>query len=54
MLSEVRIGKGPVAGSGSVVTDNISDGAIAAGVPASVVKMLDDLGTQNKVVHQIC
>ena len=54
VLSGVRIGKGAVVGAGSVVTDNIPDGAIAAGVPARVVKMRDELETQNKVMHQIC
>lgn len=39
VLSGVRIGKGSVIGAGSVVKDDIPDGAIAAGVPARVLKM---------------
>jgi len=39
VLDGVRIGKGAVVGAGSVVTRDIPDGAIAAGVPARVVKM---------------
>ena len=39
VLSGVRIGKGAVIGAGSVVTKDIPDGAIAAGVPARVIKM---------------
>ena len=54
VLSGVRIGKGAVVGAGSVVTDDIPDGAIAAGAPARVVKMRDELAPQNKVIRQIC
>ena len=43
VLSGVRIGKGAVIGAGSVVTHDIPAGAIAAGVPARVVKMRADL-----------
>jgi carbonic anhydrase/acetyltransferase-like protein (isoleucine patch superfamily) len=43
VLSGVRIGKGAVIGAGSVVTRDIPDGAIAAGVPARVIKMRSDL-----------
>lgn len=39
VLSGVRIGKGAVIGAGSVVTKDIPDGAIAAGVPARVMGM---------------
>ena len=54
VLSGVRIGKGAVVGAGSVVSDNIPDGAIAAGAPARVVKMRDDLEPQNKVMRRLC
>ena len=43
VLSGVRIGKGAIIGAGSVVTRDIPDGAIAAGVPASIIKMRSDL-----------
>jgi acetyltransferase-like isoleucine patch superfamily enzyme len=39
VLSGVSIGKGAVVGAGSVVTKSIPDHAIAAGVPAKVIKM---------------
>jgi len=39
VLSGVRIGKGAVIGAGSVVTKPIPGEAIAAGVPARVIKM---------------
>ena len=39
VLSGVRIGRGAVIGAGSVVTKNIPDGAIAAGMPARVLRM---------------
>jgi acetyltransferase-like isoleucine patch superfamily enzyme len=38
VLSGVHIGKGAVIGAGAVVTNDVPDGAIAAGVPARVVK----------------
>lgn len=43
VLSGVRIGKGAVVGAGAVVTRDIPDGAIAAGIPARVVKMRNKL-----------
>jgi acetyltransferase-like isoleucine patch superfamily enzyme len=43
VLSGVRIGKGAVIGAGSVVTRDVPEGAIAAGVPARVIKMRSDL-----------
>jgi acetyltransferase-like isoleucine patch superfamily enzyme len=43
VLSGVRIGKGAVIGAGSVVTRDVPDGAIAAGVPARVMKVRSDL-----------
>lgn len=39
VLSGVHIGNGAVIGAGSVVTADVPDGAIAAGVPAKVMKM---------------
>lgn len=39
VLSGVTIGKGAVIGAGAVVTNDVPDMAIAAGVPARVVKM---------------
>jgi acetyltransferase-like isoleucine patch superfamily enzyme len=42
ILDGVRIGKDAVIGAGSVVTMDIPDNAVAAGVPAKVVKMRSD------------
>ncbi len=39
VLSGVRIGKGAVVGAGAVVTDDVPDGAIVAGVPARLIRM---------------
>lgn len=38
VLSGVRIGKGAVVAAGAVVTHNVPDGMIAAGIPARVIK----------------
>jgi acetyltransferase-like isoleucine patch superfamily enzyme len=43
VLGGVRIGKGAVVAAGSVVTQDVPDGAIAAGVPARVVKMRSEM-----------
>jgi acetyltransferase-like isoleucine patch superfamily enzyme len=43
VLSGVRIGTGAVVGAGSVVTQDVPEYAIAAGVPATIVKMRNDI-----------
>ncbi len=43
ILDGVRIGKGAVVGAGSVVTDDVPDGAIAVGVPARIVNTRSEL-----------
>ena len=43
VLDGVRIGKGAVVGAGAVVTRDIPDGAIAAGVPARVIGLRNNL-----------
>jgi acetyltransferase-like isoleucine patch superfamily enzyme len=44
VLDGVHIGNGAVIGAGSVVTHDIPEGAIAAGVPARVIRMRRDIG----------
>ena len=43
ILGGVRIGDGAVIAAGSVVTNDVPDGAIGAGVPARVIKMRSEL-----------
>jgi acetyltransferase-like isoleucine patch superfamily enzyme len=43
VLDGVRIGKGAVIGAGSVVKHDIPSGAVAAGVPAKILLMRDEL-----------
>lgn len=46
VLDGVRIGNGAVVGAGSVVKHDIPDGAVAAGVPARVIKMRSEMVVQ--------
>ena len=48
VLSGVRIGKGAVIGAGSVVTNDVPDGSVAAGVPAKVIRMRDGTGISSR------
>ena len=47
VLNGVHIGRGAVIGAGSVVTQDVPDYAIAAGVPARVIKMRNDVVQQS-------
>lgn len=42
VMPGVTIGEGAVVGSGAVVTKNVEPFAVVAGVPAKVIKMVDD------------
>jgi maltose O-acetyltransferase len=43
VLAGVTIGSGSVVGAGAVVTHDVPDGALAAGSPARVLRMLSDV-----------
>ncbi|MGL5135257.1 MAG: acyltransferase, partial [Planktothrix sp.] len=45
VLDGVKIGKGCIIGAGAVVTKDLPDYAIAAGVPAKIIKMRTDTKT---------
>lgn len=47
VLDGVRIGRGAVIGAGAVVTRDIPDGAIAAGVPAKVIGMRSSIPSED-------
>ncbi len=47
VLDGVKIGRGAVIGAGSVVTHDIPDGAIAAGVPARLIKFRGDVAPKD-------
>jgi 2,3,4,5-tetrahydropyridine-2-carboxylate N-succinyltransferase len=42
ILEGVRIGKGSVVAAGSVVTEDVPSGVVVAGVPAKIIKNVDD------------
>jgi acetyltransferase-like isoleucine patch superfamily enzyme len=44
ILSGVKIGNGAVIGAGSVVYNDVPDGAIAVGVPARIQKNRSEIG----------
>lgn len=41
VLPNIRIGRGAVVGAGSVVTKNVADFTVVAGVPARLIRKLD-------------
>ncbi len=43
ILPDVTIGEKSLVGAGSVVTSDVPEGAVVAGVPAKVIKWIDDL-----------
>lgn len=47
ILEGVKIGKGSVVAAGSVVVDDVPAGVVVAGVPAKIIKSVDDK-TKNK------
>lgn len=42
ILEGVRVGKGAVVAAGAVVVEDVPAGAVVAGIPARVIKMVDD------------
>ncbi|WP_430883583.1 2,3,4,5-tetrahydropyridine-2,6-dicarboxylate N-acetyltransferase [Fusibacter sp. JL216-2] len=42
VLEGVRVGAGAVVAAGSIVTEDVPAGAVVAGAPAKVIKMVDD------------
>jgi len=48
ILDGVRIGRGVIVGAGSVVTKNIPDYAVVAGVPAKVIRIREDKDTNGR------
>ena len=52
VLEGVHVGKGAVIAAGAVVTEDIPDNAVAAGIPARVVKMKDEQTTMKTALEQ--
>jgi acetyltransferase-like isoleucine patch superfamily enzyme/glycosyltransferase involved in cell wall biosynthesis len=53
VLDGVRIGKGAVVGAGSVVTKDVPEGAVVAGIPARVIRMRGNLEKDNAYVGEL-
>ncbi|ESA35872.1 acetyltransferase (isoleucine patch superfamily) [Leptolyngbya sp. Heron Island J] len=51
VLDGVQIGKGCVVGAGAVVTKNLPDYAVAAGVPATIKKIRSEEDTANAIAQ---
>lgn len=51
VLKGVTIGNDAVIGAGSVVTQDIPEGAIAVGVPAKVIRYRNSLGNEQQLVE---
>ena len=43
LMPRIRIGKGAMVGSGSIVTKNIPAGMVAAGAPAKIIKKISEI-----------
>lgn len=52
VIEGVRVGKGAVVAAGSVVIEDVPEGAVVAGVPARVIKAEKDEGTTQKTALQ--
>ena len=48
ILPNVNIGNNVIIGAGSIVTKNIPDNSVACGVPAKVIKSIDEYYNKNK------
>ena len=42
VLEGVRVGKGSVVAAGAVVTENVPEGVVVAGMPARIIKNVDE------------
>jgi 2,3,4,5-tetrahydropyridine-2-carboxylate N-succinyltransferase len=42
ILEGIKIGKGSVVAAGSIVTEDVPEGVVVAGVPAKIIKYVDD------------
>jgi len=49
VLEGVRVGKGSVVAAGAVVLEDVSPGFVVAGVPARVVKKVEDISEREKI-----
>jgi tetrahydrodipicolinate N-succinyltransferase len=49
VLESVRVGRGSVVAAGAVVTKNVRPGVVVAGVPAVVIKSVQDIADQSKI-----
>jgi 2,3,4,5-tetrahydropyridine-2,6-dicarboxylate N-succinyltransferase len=49
VLEGVKVGRGSVVAAGAVVTKNVRPGVVVAGVPAAVMKRVQDIASKDKI-----
>lgn len=54
VLEGVRVGKGSVVAAGAVVTENVPSGVVVAGMPAKIIKNVDDkTASKTEIVEEL-
>ena len=54
VLEGVRVGKGSVVAAGAVVTENVPENVVVAGMPAKIIKNVDDrTASKTEIVEEL-
>ena len=53
-MEGVKVGKGSVVAAGAVVTENVPENVVVAGMPAKIIKNVDDrTSSKTKIVEDL-